>query len=229
MNNGDVEILVFGKPFIVSRWFVLSTKLNYFIKQNIDIGEEIKREINAYIAKYPLNYYNNSWIKLNIINIDLPSFIKSFLDLINNYYIGESITQFCNLSSLIQFQINRRKNYLLQLERYRTIYMTIVDFLKIEDKFLIETDDWMLSMREIYRVIMENSYDSKYEGRYNYETIIKEQEYINLTSTMRMLERYIFPNILSQTIGNKLLKIRKESKCNDSCDKMLITFRLHSC
>ena len=81
MNNKNIEIIVFDKLFVVCMDFVKMTKLRDIVKQNGDVGEEIKNELISSLQithnKFPKNY------TLNIL-------ITEFLTLINHYFLDNN-------------------------------------------------------------------------------------------------------------------------------------------
>ena len=110
--------------------------------------------------------------------------------------------------------------------------MKIIDFLEIEDRFLIEVNNWMNTIKAMYDFIMTTAYNSNYKGRYNYKTVTDKITLPNVSSTVKLLERFSFRINASSSNYNTLLKLRKEIIHNKFSgnmkyfDKVLFRLRL---
>lgn len=210
MNNSNIKVIVFGNSLLLSNDFVVSTKIKHLTKQNLDIGEEIKKALVTHFITPPSESYTRLY-GISITHEKLVDLISRFLQLLNSYYNNNTKEMNIYLFIFLTYSFTSIRYY-IELERFTVLFMTIVDYLEIDDRLLIHTDDWMNTIKSIYKNIMQDTFPAKYKGKYNWSTSFKLKTFGDLTSKMELLERYIFPNIEEISLGKQLLKSNKKNE-----------------
>lgn len=184
MSIKNVEIQIFDKSLLVSSMFVKLSKLTNLIDQKLDVGRELEENVSKktfwgkslrYTDQEERYHYNFDKI--------IPEFIK----LIDSYFMDDDTT----LKNLSLWELLSSGYPLADIEyltdTFSNVILKMVDFLEINDRLLLHTEDWMETVRILYY---------SYLDKYDINVIQPE---------LASLERYLLQSKYEFTLGESYL------------------------
>lgn len=190
--DNKIRVKVFDNYILLSKSFVKTTKLAEIISSgDVDVGAVIRDVVMSTMTR-------NIPIVTTLLS-SRTTFIAKFLKLLDSYYTDDTKEQGFSLINLLdsyiinEFGANAQlvsPVYIIHGMIFDTVIIKIIDFLDIDDRLLLHTDDWMNTVNKIYQYLLSNLPPSS----------VNVKLYVPL-------ERYILPNkIKQQSFGERLLQ-----------------------
>ena len=198
MSSYDT-ILMFGEFIQVSDRFIKATKLKEL--RNSDIGETLLSITNSIYEA-----------QSTITDEHYKEMIRRLIVLLSSYYIGHNKEKDISLKyvlSLMYKDVPLEGAVMMFVAEFAINIISIITFLEVDDRFLIDEDDWMATLIELYNTL-ENGYFSKYLNKQHWKTI--ENKFSN-AYIVSLVERYILPgnaDIKLERLGERIMRFQQE-------------------